>query len=150
MNILIINGPNLNMLGIREPQIYGEQSYEDLLAFIRKVGQQMQLTIEFFQSNHEGLIIDKLHEAYFQKYDGIIINPGALTHYSYALRDAIKAIGIPTVEVHLTDIRKREPYRNNSVIAEVCCRQFLGKGFLSYQEALEYLKGEIHGTFKKS
>ena len=146
MNILIINGPNLNLLGIREPEIYGSKSYQDLVDFLKEIGKKNNVNINFFQSNHEGIIIDKLHEAFFQKIDGIIINPGALTHYSLAIRDAISAINIPTVEVHLSDIRHREPFRKISVISAVCRRQFFGKGFISYQEGLEFLIGEINGV----
>ncbi|MGD9887074.1 MAG: type II 3-dehydroquinate dehydratase [Bacilli bacterium] len=146
MNILIINGPNLNLLGKREPEIYGSQSYQDLLDFLNEFGKKNSLNLNIFQSNHEGLIIDKLHEAFYQKIDGIIINPGAFTHYSFAIRDAISAIDIPVVEVHLSDIQHREPFRKISVISEVCRRQFFGKGFISYQEGLEFLIGEINGA----
>ncbi|MGD9604996.1 MAG: type II 3-dehydroquinate dehydratase [Bacilli bacterium] len=146
MNILIINGPNLNLLGIREPNVYGTSSYPDLISFLNEVAKKLNINIEVFQSNHEGAIIDKLHEAFSQKIHGVVINPGALTHYSYAIRDAVRAISIPTVEVHLSDISNREPWRNISVIKEVCKKQFFGKGFLSYQEGLEFLIGEINGT----
>jgi 3-dehydroquinate dehydratase-2 len=142
MNILIINGPNLNLLGVREPQIYGTSSYEDLVKYLENISKQSGVDLQFFQSNHEGAIIDKLHQAYFQKVDAIIINPGAYTHYSYAIRDAIAAVGIPTVEVHLTNINHRESFRSTSVIADVCKKQFMGKGFNSYQEGLLYLIGE--------
>lgn len=139
MNILIINGPNLNMLGIREPNVYGTETYQDLVNYLNEIAKSKNINIEIFQSNHEGMIIDKLHEAYFSKKDAVIINPGAFTHYSYAIRDAISSICIPTVEVHLSDITKRENWRKISVISEVCVKSFMGDHFLSYQKALEFL-----------
>jgi 3-dehydroquinate dehydratase-2 len=142
MRILIINGPNLNFLGIREVNIYGKNTYRDLCQYLKKVGKEKHIHIDLFQSNHEGKIIDRLQKAYKQKYDGIIINPGALTHYSYALYDAIKAINIKTVEVHLSDINAREEFRKKSVISDACVATFMGKNFASYEEAIMYFIGE--------
>ena len=121
MKIIIINGPNLNMLGIREPDIYGTESYSDLMAKIRKYCEDRNIEPEFFQSNHEGALIDRIHQAYFQKADGIVINPGAYTHTSIALLDAVKSVGIPTVEVHISDVTKREDFRQISYIRQACC-----------------------------
>jgi 3-dehydroquinate dehydratase-2 len=142
MRILIINGPNLNFLGIREVNIYGKNTYRDLCQYLKKVGKEKHIHIDLFQSNHEGKIIDRLQKAYKQKYDGIIINPGALTHYSYALYDAIKAINIKTVEVHLSDINAREEFRKKSVISDACVATFMSKNFASYEEAIMYFIGE--------
>ncbi len=141
--ILVINGPNLNMLGIREPEIYGSETLADICDSLEKgaLEQNLPVTLEFFQSNHEGAIIDRIHEAY-GKMDGIIINPGAFTHYSYAILDALKAVSIPTVEVHLSDISKREAFRRESVIAPACITQIAGLGSRGYMVALlELLKG---------
>lgn len=138
MNILVINGPNLNMLGIREPEIYGNETYEMLVAYINKNKQNDN--IEIYQSNHEGEIIDKIQKAYFDKIDGIIINPGAYTHYSYAILDAIKAVNIPVVEVHLSNINEREAFRKISLLDGVTIGKFAGKHFVSYKEALEFLR----------
>lgn len=150
MNILIINGPNLNMLGIREPEIYGKQTYQALENFLKAQARELGVEAEVFQTNHEGIIVDKIQAAYYNKTDAIVINPGAFTHYSYAIRDAIKAVGLPTVEVHLSDIAKREDFRKISVIAEVCSARFIGLGFDGYRQALVFLKEEKHGTCKKS
>ena len=138
MKVLIINGPNLNMLGIREPGIYGSESYSDLCEKIKKYADEKKCETEFFQSNHEGAIIDKIHES-FGKIDGIVINPGAFTHYSYAIRDAIACVKIPTVEVHISDINNREEFRKISVTAPVCKKQISGKGTDGYLYALEEL-----------
>lgn len=135
---LIINGPNLNMLGIREPDIYGRESYDDLLAKIRQEADRLGVEVECFQSNSEGGIIDKIQSAY-GKIDGIVINPGAYTHYSYAIHDAVKAVGIPTIEVHISDIHTREEFRRTSVIAPACKKQISGLGFDGYIVALEDL-----------
>lgn len=139
MNILVINGPNLNLLGIREKEIYGEATHDDLKKFLHAEAKKLGVRIDVFQTNHEGAIIDKIHEAYRRKFSGIILNPGAYTHYSYAIRDAIKAVDLPVVEVHLSDLESRENFRKVSVIREVCDAVFMGKGFLSYREALEHL-----------
>jgi len=142
MNILVINGPNLNFLGIREKKIYGAQSYNDLELYLKELADNLKINLEVFQSNHEGAIIDKIQAAYFHKVDGIIINPGAFTHYSYAIRDAIMAVNIKTIEVHLSDINTREDFRKISVVRDVCINSFFGKGFESYKEALSFLVGE--------
>lgn len=139
MRIFIVNGPNLNMLGVREPDVYGKQSYRDLVAAIRKHAKTVGVQVAFFQSNHEGALIDAIQRRY-RRIDGIIINPGALTHYSYALRDCIKAVGVPTLEVHLSDIGAREEFRKHSVTADVCVNQICGKGFAGYLEAVDELK----------
>lgn len=139
MKIMIINGPNLNFLGIREPLVYGNKTYKDLVDYIKKIGDDSKIKIKIFQSNEEGKIIDFLQYAYNKKYDGIVLNAGAYTHYSYAIRDAIASINIPVVEVHLTDISKREDFRKTSVIEEVCQKTFMGKHFESYKEAIGYL-----------
>lgn len=143
MNILIINGPNLNLLGIREPDVYGKNTYNDLVNIVTDHAKRNNINIEIKQSNHEGQIIDFLHEAYFNKVDGIILNAGAYTHYSYAIHDAISSINIPTVEVHLSDITKREAFRQLSVIKDVCVKSIMGKGINSYIEALDYLKENL-------
>ena len=142
MDILIINGPNLNMLGIREPEIYGSLTLGQLNEKVNDEAKLIGLNLEFYQSNHEGAIIDKIQSAY-NRVDGIIINPGAYSHYSYAIRDAIKSVDIKTVEVHLSDIANREYFRKTSVIEEVVAKQISGKGVNSYIEALHYLKDHI-------
>lgn len=138
MNIQVINGPNMNMLGIREPEIYGSLTLEEINRQLMKKGEELGISLDFYQSNHEGAIIDKIQDCY-GKADGLVINPGAYTHYSIAIRDAIAAVGIPTVEVHLSDINSREDFRKISVIKNVCMKQIWGKGINSYSEALEYL-----------
>jgi len=142
MNILVINGPNLNLLGIREPEVYGKHNYQDLVDYLLALGEKYHINIDIFQSNHEGEIIDKMHQAYFQAVDGIIVNPGAYAHYSYALRDAIAAVGIKTVEVHLTAITRREPFRHYSVISDVCTAIYYGMGFTGYEKAIKLLIGD--------
>lgn len=142
MKIQVINGPNMNMLGIREPEIYGALTLEEINRQILQRGRELGIDLDFFQSNHEGSIIDKIQECY-GKVDGIVINPGAYTHYSIAIRDALAAVGIPTVEVHLSDINSREDFRKISVIKNVCIKQIWGKGVNSYTEALEFLAGKI-------
>ena len=136
--ILLLNGPNLNMLGVREPEVYGRDTLESIEAEVGAYGAERGVAVDCFQSNHEGALIDKLHEAH-TAYDGVIYNPGAPTHYSYALRDAIGSIGTPVVEVHLSDIEAREEFRRISVIAPVCVAQIKGKGKLGYKEALDVL-----------
>jgi 3-dehydroquinate dehydratase-2 len=140
--ILVIHGPNLNLLGEREPDVYGRTTLEKVNAEIASLAEKLRVSVEFFQSNHEGSIIDYLHE-HRKTADGVIINPGALTHYSYALRDAIAGVELPTVEVHLSDIEKREPFRRHSVTREVCIGQISGKGVNSYLEGLAFLVAHI-------
>jgi len=139
MNILFINGPNLNLLGKREPEIYGNESLEQLIAWVTEQINTKENDIHWFQSNSEGKIIDKLHWALDNKMDGIIINPGAYTHYSIAIRDAISSIKIPTVEVHLSDIENREDFRRISVIKDVCISQITGLGKDGYLRAASLL-----------
>jgi len=136
--ILIIHGPNLNLLGEREPQIYGKTTLEEINKAIRRFADEHGLEIKTFQSNHEGAIIDKIHEER-RWAEGIVINPAAFTHYSYAIRDAIAAVSIPTVEVHLSDIHRRESFRRISVIAPVCIGQVSGLGLNSYLEGIKRL-----------
>ena len=138
MNIQVINGPNMNLLGIREPDIYGTFTMEEINRQLTRKGEELGIALNFYQSNHEGDIIDKIQECY-GNVDGIVINPGAYTHYSIAIRDAIAAVGILTVEVHLSDINSREDFRKISVIKNVCVKQIWGKGINSYTEALEFL-----------
>lgn len=139
MKLLVINGPNLNFLGIREKHIYGSKTYFDLVSYIKDLGKLYNIGIQVEQTNYEGKIVDLIQQAYHASYDGIIINPGALTHYSYAIYDAIKGSNIPTVEVHLTDINLREEFRSVSVIRAACVTHFLGLGFDSYHEAIKFL-----------
>ena len=138
MKILVINGPNLNFLGIREKNLYGAQTYADLEAFIREKAAALNLEIELFQSNHEGAIVDKIQSAYGVM-DGIVINPAAYTHTSVAILDALKAVSLPAAEVHLTDISKREPFRQVSLLTGVCAHSIIGKGTQAYEEAVKYL-----------
>ena len=138
MKLLIINGPNINMLGIREPAIYGSSTYEDLKDLVTTTCKEHHVEYQIFQSNHEGAIVDKIQAAY-GVYDGIIINPAAYTHTSIAILDALKAVRIPAVEVHLTDISKREDFRQISYTAQACEKTFAGIGFEGYAEAIRYL-----------
>lgn len=137
MKILVINGPNLNMLGIREPDIYGKQDFEALQKYIRECADALSLKVTLFQSNHEGEIVDVIQAAY-GVYDGIVINPAAYTHTSVAILDALKAIGIPTVEVHLSDVNSREEFRRHSFVSLVAKKTIAGLGFEGYKQALEY------------
>ena len=139
MKILVINGPNLNFLGIREKGIYGNEDYEFLLNLLKEKAEKEKVEIKVFQSNHEGDIIDRIQKAYFDQMDGIIINPGALTHYSYAIRDALASLEIPKIEVHISNIHKREEFRHTSVIAPVCNGQITGLGLKGYLLAVDYL-----------
>ena len=141
MNILVINGPNLNMLGIREPDIYGRATYADLCALIRQEAEALGARVEFFQSNHEGAIVDAIQAAYGAM-DGIVINPAAYTHTSVALLDAVKAVGIPTVEVHISDPDTRDEFRKISYIRTACAATIKGHGFQGYVEALRFLCGK--------
>lgn len=139
MKILVINGPNLNMLGIRQPEIYGRTTYEDLKAMISAEAEQLGVAVDFFQSNHEGALVDAIQQAYFDKVDGIVINPGAYTHTSVALLDAVKSVSIPTVEVHISDPDTREAFRRISYIREACVATIKGRGLEGYLEALRLL-----------
>ncbi len=139
MKILVINGPNLNMLGIREPQIYGNKTYIDLLNMISAHCEANGIEVDFYQSNHEGYLVDKIQQAYGEV-DGIVINPGAYTHTSIALLDAVKSVGIPTVEVHISDPDEREDFRKVSYIRLACIATVKGKGFDGYLEAIDLLK----------
>lgn len=140
--IMIINGPNLNMLGIREPEVYGNKTYADLEAYIEDYAAEIGVEATVLQSNSEGEIIEFIHHA-LGNYDGIIINPGAYTHYSYAICDALSSVNIPAIEVHLSNIHKREEFRRKSVTAPACVGQISGLGFKGYRLALDYLKDEV-------
>lgn len=135
---LIINGPNLNMLGIREPAVYGSRTYKDLCRYIKAYAEKLGVKVDFFQSNCEGEICTKIQKT-LGKYDGIVMNPGAYAHYSYAIHDAIKSVTTPCVEVHISDIHSREEFRRTSVTAPACVAMVSGKGFDSYTEGLEIL-----------
>lgn len=143
MKILVLNGPNLNMLGIREPGIYGSETYRDLLEKIAAHAQTRGVSVDCFQSNHEGALVDRIQEAYGNT-DGIIINPGAYTHTSIALLDAVKAVGIPTVEVHISDVARREPFRSVSYIRAACVGSIIGHGTDGYLEAMDLLIERSH------
>ena len=138
MKLLVINGPNLNMLGIREPDIYGKQDFAALEAFIRQAADECGAQVELFQSNHEGAVVDKIQWAY-GKMDGIVINPAAYTHTSIAILDALKAVSLPAVEVHLSAVSERESFRQVSYAGLACCKTFAGHGFAGYRMAAEYL-----------
>lgn len=139
MKILVVNGPNLNMLGIREPGVYGKGSLEELEALICAQAKELGIDVELFQSNHEGAIVDRLQQAYFDKTDGIIINPAAYTHTSVAILDALKAICIPTVEVHISRVSAREAFRQTSYVSLAAIKTIEGKGFDGYIEAMDIL-----------
>ena len=139
MKILVINGPNINMLGLREPKIYGTQRYSDLLAMLTEHSQKLGYEVEFYQSNHEGAIVDRIQEAYLQKFDGIVINPAAYTHTSIAILDALKSVSIPAVEVHISDVDNREPFRQVSYAGLACEKTIKGHGIHGYREGIEYL-----------
>ncbi len=138
MKILVINGPNLNMLGIREPGIYGKDTFSDLLALLEETGRALGVEVEQYQSNHEGDLVDKIQWAY-GKIDGIVINPAAYTHTSVAILDALKAVSIPAVEVHISDVDARESFRQTSYAGLACEKTIKGHGFAGYREAMEYL-----------
>ena len=138
MNLLVINGPNLNLLGLREPDIYGRKNYAALLELIESTCAQRGIEVECFQSNHEGAIVDKIQEAYGTQ-DAIVINPAAYTHTSVAILDALKAVALPAVEVHLSDISAREAFRQHSFVSPACRKTIAGHGFQGYVEAIDYL-----------
>ncbi|MGL5151726.1 MAG: type II 3-dehydroquinate dehydratase [Clostridium sp.] len=139
MKIMVINGPNLNMLGVREKNIYGNKNFTDIINYINEEGIKLGVELDFYQSNIEGELINCIHKCYFEKYDGIIINPGAYTHYSYAIHDAIKSVSIDTVEVHLSNIHSREEFRKISVTAPACIGQISGFGYKGYILAIQAL-----------
>ena len=141
MKILVLNGPNINMLGIREPAVYGSQSYSDLLALIEQTAKEEGLEIEHYQSNHEGDLVDKIQWAY-GRVDGIVINPAAYTHTSVAILDALKAVSIPAVEVHISDVDSREPFRQISYAGLCCEKTIKGQGIDGYRQAILYLKAK--------
>lgn len=138
MKILVINGPNLNMLGIREPGIYGKNTFADLLVLLENTAKELGVELEQYQSNHEGDLVDKIQWAY-GKVDGIVINPAAYTHTSVAILDALKAVSIPAVEVHISDVDSREPFRQISYAGMACEKTIKGHGFQGYREAMQYL-----------
>ncbi|MBP3622918.1 MAG: type II 3-dehydroquinate dehydratase [Oscillospiraceae bacterium] len=142
MKFLVINGPNLNMLGLREPSIYGERSYKALVELIETVCRDEEIQVEVFQSNHEGAIVDKIQAAY-GVFDGIVINPAAYTHTSVAILDALKAVSIPAVEVHISDVSTRESFRQVSYAGMACIKTYMGHGFEGYAMAIRYLKGYL-------
>ncbi len=139
MRVLVINGPNLNMLGIREPAVYGRRTFSDLEEYIRSEANKLNIEVSLYQSNHEGDLVDKIQEA-LNQYDGILINPAAYTHTSVAILDALKAVQLPTVEVHLSDINEREPFRRFSYVSLYAQKTIYGKGFEGYAEGLTWLK----------
>ena len=141
--ILVINGPNLNFLGIREKNIYGDRDYDYLVGMIEEYAKTKEIEVECFQSNHEGAIIDKIQEAYFDNVAGIVINPGAYTHYSYAIRDALASVDMPVVEIHMSNIHKREEFRHTSVTVPVCVGQICGFGWKGYLLALEAVSMQL-------
>ena len=142
MKFLVINGPNLNMLGLREPSIYGERSYKALVELIETVCRDEEIQVEVFQSNHEGAIVDRIQAAY-GVFDGIVINPAAYTHTSVAILDALKAVSIPAVEVHISDVSTRESFRQVSYAGMACIKTYMGHGFEGYAMAIRYLKGYL-------
>ena len=145
MKFLIINGPNLNLLGLREPAIYGSKDYNALISFIKTSCDALGIECETYQSNHEGAIVDKIQEAY-GVFDGIVINPAAYTHTSVAIHDALKAVSIPTVEVHLSDINSREEFRRHSFVSPIAVKTICGLGFDGYKEAIIHLKNHLENS----
>lgn len=148
MKFLVINGPNLNLLGLREPDIYGRESYAELVSLINRVCSEEGISVSVFQSNHEGAIVDKIQDAYGH-YDGIVINPAAYTHTSIAILDALKAVSIPTIEVHLSDIHSREEFRNVSITGRAALKIIYGLGFEGYRRAIVELKEHLRGQAAK-
>ena len=145
MKILVMNGPNLNMLGIREKNIYGAETYEDLKALVEKTFAEQGVEGEIYQSNHEGALVDRIQQAYFDGTDAIVINPAAYTHTSIAILDALKAVSLPAVEVHISDVKEREAFRQISYAGKACEKTIMGKGFAGYVEAIEYLVEKYKG-----
>ena len=145
MKILVINGPNLNMLGIREPDHYGKETYKDLCEKIESYCEEKGIDAELYQSNHEGDLVDRIQKAYFDKADGIVINPGAYTHTSIALLDAVKSVSIPTVEVHISKVEEREDFRQVSYIRAACVKTITGHGTAGYLEAIDHLSETYSG-----
>ena len=145
MKLLIVNGPNLNLLGIREPEIYGRKTYDDLVAYIRDYAAQGGDDVSFFQSNHEGALVDAIQQAYFDGVEGIVINPAAYTHTSVALLDALKGVGIPFVEVHISAVDEREAFRQVSYVRQAALACVTGKGFDGYLEAIDILRNNTQG-----
>lgn len=141
MRILVINGPNLNMLGIREPDIYGKNTYADLCGLIENYAKEKDIEVKIFQSNHEGCIVDEIQAAY-RKFDGIVINPAAYTHTSVAILDALKSVAIPAVEIHISDVSAREEFRQISYAGMACEKSFIGLGFEGYLRGIDYLLGK--------
>ena len=139
MKLLILNGPNLNFLGIREPEIYGKETYQDLVSLIEAHATMRGVSVSFFQSNHEGDLVDAIQKAYFDKVDGIVFNPAAYTHTSIAIADAVKAVGIPTGEVHISDVKKREAFRQTSYVGLVAKASVIGEGLCGYLHAMDIL-----------
>ena len=139
MKLLVINGPNLNLLGLREPEIYGRRTYQDLLSLLRQTGKEEGVEVKCFQSNHEGAIVDAIQQAY-GVFDGIVINPAAYTHTSVAILDALKAVALPAVEVHISAVSSREPFRQRSYAGMACARTYQGLGFDGYVQAIRFLK----------
>ena len=144
MKILVLNGPNLNLLGLREPAIYGSGTYAALVELIHSAAAEAAVEVEIFQSNHEGVLVDKIQAAY-GVFDGIVINPAAYTHTSVAILDALKAVAIPAVEVHISDVSKREAFRQISYAGMACCKTYMGLGFEGYRQAILYLKDLLGG-----
>lgn len=144
MNVLVINGPNLNLLGVREPDLYGKQDYAALVALVEETCAQEGLGVEVYQSNHEGDIVDKIQAA-LGKFDGIVINPAAYTHTSVAILDALKAVALPAVEVHMSQVSEREPFRQISYAGMACVKTYMGLGFEGYRQAILYLKDYLAG-----
>jgi 3-dehydroquinate dehydratase-2 len=142
MKVLVLNGPNINMLGIREPDVYGKNTFADLLELLDRTGKEEGIEIEQYQSNHEGCLVDKIQEAY-GKFQGIVINPAAYTHTSVAILDALKAVAIPAVEVHISDVDSREPFRQISYAGLACKKTIKGMGFEGYRQAILFLKKDL-------
>ena len=142
MKFLVINGPNINMLGIREPDVYGKMDFQQLLWMLDVWAEELGVQVEQFQSNHEGALVDKIQEAY-GKFDGIVINPAAYTHTSIAILDALKAVGIPAVEVHISDVKSREDFRQRSYAGLACIHTVMGQGIVGYRQAMDFLKNYL-------